>query len=535
MILLILVVIAFSTRLLPLSISSYPFNNDGITESRIAEDILASEHLSYPESSYYIDTHSIIFPVYNILLAFCSALCDVSPYSISHYLVAVFSAVTILAGYAIALRISSSVTGAVSAAMVLSLFGTFVYLSGSAWKESLGVAMLLLLTYAFMNRNDKRYLILELMILAMLPLVHHLLTVIAYLMLVYLTCWSVLHASVKRSFGKPNLIDIAILVIVSTSAYVYYAGNSFQRLAEYGSLDSLILLLLAFIALFLLMAFTLSRMKRSRLTLAPVVASVLAFFVAMDYSGSIFPYASGYSSNVIFLGLMFCVIVGMAWYGFEKIVRSDNRYKAIPLGLLLPVLTLLSFAALSGFSLESHKVFYRTYDFADIALALGVSIAIVSLSNKKTRVVMITALMCLLVCTFPFAYLTGQLVGVRHDTQQYEVDGLAWIDIHVGSSLSIRTDERLSYCARALYDYNKDPYLPSMLAAEEMSNPRFINLLIEEWMEVGVNDYPRGYIVLSDEYVHRVLSQSNVIYCGGPESNSLVVFRTSSIPSLWIP
>ncbi|UCE91419.1 MAG: hypothetical protein JSV90_08435, partial [Methanobacteriota archaeon] len=69
-ILLILALLALLTRLLPLSISQYPFNNDAITECTIASDIIDSQHLDYPSGRFYVDSHSTIAPLYNILLAF---------------------------------------------------------------------------------------------------------------------------------------------------------------------------------------------------------------------------------------------------------------------------------------------------------------------------------------------------------------------------------------------------------------------------------------------------------------------------------
>lgn len=525
--LIVLSVFVFSSHALPYTFSDYPFNNDGITEARIANDIVEAESLSYPPDSFYYDTYSVITPIYNVMIAFASSMIDISTFSISQVMVAMFSVLTVAAGYLVALRISNSYVGALSAAMVLSLLGTFVYLSGSAWKESLGVALLVLLTYAYMNRSDKRHLALELCILAVLPVTHHLVAIIAYLMIGYLTCWSVLNAYSNGRLSRTHFVDLAILGAAGLAAYAYYLGNSFQRLSDYGSLDNAMLIVIVFLALFSLTAFALSSRRRTRFTFAPVVGIAVAFFVYLDYSDPVFPYARGFGSNVLFLGVLYSVVIAFAWFGFEKIVKSSSRFRAIPLGLLLPVLTLLLFALISGLNLESHKVIYRTFDFVGISLALGVSVAVASIANKRLRTVTVASLAIILVCTFPFAYMTEPLVGIRHDTQQYEVDAIAWVDVHAGSSYTLRCDERLSYDAQALYDFGKDPYLPSILAAYNISAFRIMNVLLEEWMVIGVNDYPRGHPVLDAEYVDLVLMYSDVRYVGGPEANQLFLFQTS--------
>ena len=200
LVLIVLSLLAVSTRILPLSFTPLPFNNDGMTEARIADDILSSGHLSYPESSFYYDSYSIITPIYNMIIAFASSTLGLSTYSASQMLIAAFSVLTIIGGYLIALKITKSLIGSLSAAFVLALLGTFVYLTGSAWKGSLGIALLVLLTVAYMNRSDKRFLILELMVLAVLPLTYHLATILAYLLLAYLTCWSWLVAIMKGTY-----------------------------------------------------------------------------------------------------------------------------------------------------------------------------------------------------------------------------------------------------------------------------------------------------------------------------------------------
>jgi MFS family permease len=510
--------------------SPLPFNNDGMTEARIAGDMLLSEHLSYPEDSFYVDSYSIITPVYNVLVAFSSSSLSLSTYSVSQMVIAAFSVLTVLGGYFIAFRLTNNLIGSLSTAFVLALLGTFVYLSGSAWKGALGVALLILLTVAYMNRSDRRFLVLELVVLAILPLTYHLATVLAYLFLAYLTCWSLLVAILKGRITLSHVIDALIIGIASVLAYLYYLQTSFQRLSDYGEFPSVIMMILSFSALFLLAAAALSRKVRKRgLSLAPAVGAVVVFSVFVDYFDPMFPYTKGFASNVLLIGLLYGIVVTIGWFGLERLISSNSGHRAIPLGLLLPILTLFLFALTSGFDLDGHKIFYRTFDYADVSLALGAGAAVGCLAKLRYRQALACVLTITLICSFPFGYATGTLLGDRHDSQEYEVDALGWVYDYSGPSSYVRGDERLSYNARALHDFFKDPYLPSRLMSGELSGPRVFNLLLEEWMVVGVNDYPRGHPVLDSAFVDSVLEISNVLYVGGPESNNIIIFQTSSV------
>ncbi len=519
-----------STRLLPLSISPLPYNNDSITESRIASDILEAGHLEYPETSFYYDTHSTITPLFDVILAFVAGAVGSTPFDISQSVIAMISLLTIVGVYVIALRISRNRTGALAATMFASLFGTFIFLTGSAWKESMGVALLVLLIYSYMSRRDRKYLMVELAVLAILPLTHHLVAVIAYLMLAYLTSWSVIVSILQKKLGKTQIIDLMIIVTLSIVSYTYYSATSLSRLSYLDSISDAIVIGLLFAGLFAAMLVVLTRKSHAKITFASIPAVFLMAFVVWDYFDPIFPYAQGFSSNVLILGLVSSFIVGIAWFGFEIIIESKSEFRTIPIGALLPVLTLLAYAVMTSDSLSGHKMMYRTFDFADITLAIGISITVAHFRDKlKLRAIIVLVLLIALLITLPFAYYTNTLLGMRHDTQEYEVDALTWIDYHASNDQFIRSDERISYVARAIYDMNKDPYLPSIMLEGRLSASNCLNIFLEEWTTSGVNDYPRGYVVIDAEYADAILCASNLLYVGGPVSDNILVFQCSDV------
>ncbi len=526
----ILVVLAFSTRAAPLAISGLPFNNDGMTESRIASDILATGHLDFPDDSYYVETHSIITPAYDCLLAFVAASLDMSPYSAAQYVVACLAVTTIVGIYLVTLLMTRSRKGALMAAMVLSLSGTFVFLSGSSWKASLGVALLVFLAYAHMNRSSRRMLALEIVLLLSLAFVHHLVAILAYLVIAYTTGVSVANSLLGRRFSRANKIDIAVTVVISTGALAYYSLAALDRFTSLVSGSGIVVMAIVFVTMLAVSVLVMRQKNHSKATFAPVPALVIMGLFAWDYYYPIFPYTGGYPTSVLLLGAVTAILLGFAWYGIETAVMSDSKYRALPLMWLLPVFTILLYAVLGGATLESHQMIYRSFDFGYISLAMGLSFAVAAVASKPLREKVIVALVIgVLLLSFPFGYMTDSLEGIRHDSQDYEVDALTWVYVHEGPDAIIQADERISYNGRALYDFVKRPHVPDYILEERLPSNQSLNLYLEEWSVDGLNHYPDGYIVLDQDVVEWALDSSSVLYVGGPADDNLIIFRSSVI------
>jgi len=540
-VLLVISLLAFSTRLLPLAISPNPFNNDGMTECRIASDIVASRHLEFPNGTSYSGTHSLVTPAFDVLIAFLASFFGVSTFAVGQLLVAGLSVLTVAGGYLVASRISGRVDSALVAALFLSLFGTFVFLTGSVWKESLGVAFLMFFVYAYINRSQKRMLAVEIAVLAILPLVHHLISVIALSALIFLTFWSVSLAIFRKDIKRRHVVDSTVAVASIAYTYSYYSVRSLDRLSYVNSVTDALELVTVFLLLCVLVFVVLSRTKHVKWTFAPIPGALFMLLFVWDYYDPLFPYVPGIPHYILLLGASAAFLISVAWYGFEKIMESRSRYRAVPICLLMPALAVIAFSMRSGVSLASHNILYRTIDFADISLALGIAVAFSSLVPRiRLRKALTVVLVAALVLSFPFSYATSVLTGIRHDTQEYEVDAIGWINSYGNESYAIQSDERLSYDARALYDYEKIPALPGLLEHQILSERLAYNLLEDEWMTQGVNDYPYGHPVLNSTYVSYLLRGSDVLYVGGPSGDHAIVFCASDIgqkqtPELGIP
>lgn len=529
-VLLVIAVLALSTRLLPLSLSQYPFNNDALADCAIAADILRVGRIDIAPDRFYYNTHSTITVAYDILLAFASAFIGSIPLRVAQPVIAAVTVLSVCGTYVIARKITDSRSCALTASVVMGLFGTLLFLTGSAWKMSLGFAFLVLLTYAYMLRKDVRMLLLEVLTLAMLVLVHHVVAFLALLFITYLTMWSVFVGIRTRAFGRQRVLDVLLVTVVSMGAAYYYWAASLDRLS-FVSLDSGAAIMLgAVLVTGIALLLVLGKRTHVRATFAPVAALlVLALFV-YDHFFSLFPYEQGAPIYILALGASYSILVFVAWLGFESAIESKSIYRAVPIGMILPVVTLVLFSALRGMDESSHQIIYRTFDFAGLGMAVGVAVGVRHLARKPRRMGMAVAcILAALIVSFPYGYMSGSLVGVRHDTQDYEVDAFGWLDEHLPETWYVRSDERLSHIGMATHNFTKMPYLPQMLDRDVVYPTDNTTLMMEdEWISVGVNDFPRGLQMYTEEHISVVLASSNVVYIGGPSSNNVIVFYISN-------
>src|SRR5512136_653425 len=86
----IITVAAFLTRLIPRSFSTYPFNNDGLTECGMANDILSSGHLAFISENAGSASHAGTLPALNVVIAFFAGELGVDAYECAQITSAVF-------------------------------------------------------------------------------------------------------------------------------------------------------------------------------------------------------------------------------------------------------------------------------------------------------------------------------------------------------------------------------------------------------------------------------------------------------------
>jgi hypothetical protein len=523
----ILLAAGFLTRLLPLSISQYPFNNDGLTECRLASSILDSGHLNVFANEVNGTTHSLATPAMNVLIAYVSSMLGVSPLECSQVLIATVALITIGGIYIIARDFSGGIVGGMTAALMAVMMGTFVFTTGSVWKGSLGIALLVMIIVSLVRRNELRFRLVCFVLLMIVPLVHHLVATIALLAVAFPLVWSWFLAVTTHSIRKRNISDLIMIAVPGTWTVAYYSTVSFDRFQVFSSFSGVILLLGGFLALCGVAVTVLSVKSHSKLTFAPLIGIGVVVVLMLDYYGFLYSYSPSAPEYYLVLVVAFGLIVSVAWYGSEVILERRPRYNAVHLGLLLAPLAVMGYGFFGGFSSASHQIIYRSFDFADLFIFVGGGAGMFWLFSNKRKAYPIVAgvVIVSLAASFPFAYDTQTLLGVKHDTQAYEVDGITWI-AGAQSHPHMVSDERLSYIGQAMADIPKDNSLPTHFVTNYTLPPFWIGVLEYDWLSAGVNNYPEGLVVISGSDYLRVMEHSNVLYIGGPLENRLFIYAT---------
>jgi hypothetical protein len=533
---LIILIAAFVTRLLPLAISQYPFNNDSVTECTLASGILSSRHLDMSAGMSWFSTHSGATPAMNAVLAFISSVFGTAPLQCAQVFAAVLSVLTVGCVFLLCRLISGSFRGGIAGSFAAVLMGTFVFTTGSAWKEMMGISLLVLLLVAYVSRNRMEFRALLLLVLVLIPLVHHLVALVALLSVAYLLCWSWFFALANGLPKRKPLEDLVVVVTPIVWASVYYSVISFDRISLVSSPIKLFIFCVSFILVSLIAILVLSMKTHSKWTFAPFVGAGLIAIVSLDYFGYFFRYTPSASHVYFFLVAASGFLFAMAWYGAEVILERRPVYRAVQVALIVSPLSILGYGLLGGASFVSFQIVYRTFDFVDIFVFLGIGTAFVWLHERHRRLYTTFGFITIafLLLSFPFAYASGPLLGVRHDTQAYEVDSVRWLSEHLDSPI-LESDERLGHIAEGTVGIVKRPALPSAMVHNVTVQGLPVGavcLMEDSWTTSGVNDFPYGEVVLPARNCSWILEASNVMYCGGPATDRVVMFVTTIVGSM---
>jgi len=528
---------AFMTRLLPLSMSQYPFNNDSLSECTLATRVLGSGHLDLSADAPWHATHSGATPVLNVLLAFISSVFGTTPLQCAQVLDAVVAVLTVGCVFLLGRLVSGSLRGGIASSFSAVLMGTFVFTTGSAWKEMLGIALLVFALFLYVRRSRIEFRVLAFTILMLLPLVHHLVALVALLAFAYLLSWSWFFAFSNGLPKRRHVEDLVLVVTPIIWAVAYYSLISFDRISLVSSPIRLVLFVASFVFISMIAITVLSMRRHSKWTFAPFVGGGLIVLIILDYLGFLFPYSPSASQLYFILVVSSGFLFGLAWYGTEVVVESRPVHRAVQIALIVSPLSILGYGILSGFSSASHQIVYRAIDFADIFIFMGIGTAVVWLYQRRRRAYYVVGFItiALLLASFPFAYESGKLLGVRHDTQAYEVDAIRWLSEHNDSPF-LESDERLGHIANGIVGLGKHSDLPGALLLNTTITTLeagAIRLMEDSWASEGVNDFPYGKVVVAPSNYTWTLESSNVFYIGGPSTDRAIMFTRPIVG--WLP
>lgn len=434
---------------------------------------------------------------------------------------------TVGAVFILGREFSGTTIGGIIASMAALLSGTFVFTTGSAWKLSLGFALTAFLYLAFIKRDLPRYRLLTLSILCVLIFVHHLAAVVNLIAFAFMLSWSWTVALSQSNITRRLWGDTVITLLPIMVAAIYYSVALDDRHYVYASEAKIAVFLCIFLIVSVVAFYTMRARIHRNFTFAPLVGAIIATILILDYCGFVFPYKTSAHPAYIILIISAALMLTVAWYGTELIVMRRRRFMTVQLSLILAPLIVILFGMGTGSQYLSLKFVYRTFDFLQFFIFLGIGVAIADIGVRKigaSRLICI-AVTVSLVCSFPFGFFTYGLLGVRHDSQAYELDSMYWLSEHAEDPIIV-SDERLAQMARSTIWVEKRTSLPHNLILGNMLSPGYFYMAEDIWTVTGVNNFPDGLAIIDAFRMQLILEICTVVYVGGPAEDKLYIFTS---------
>jgi hypothetical protein len=527
----ILYLVALAVRLVPLATTPLPYNVDSLLETRMASDIVHSGGLAYPtNASYADDRHSTITPLYNIFLAASSVVVGMEPVRISPLLVPLLTSITVVAVFMIVMKMTKNKHAAMGAGVFLALSGTYVAVTLAPWKEAFGLLFLPVALYLYVNREDDiRLRALAVLLLALMPLMHHLVTAVAYLMVTFITLIPMAQRALRRRVTSNDKLDVGILGSLWAFAAAYYFISRFNR-TEFFRPDSGMWLFASVFAVMLIGGIYAARRTATRLYLILPIPLVALGVFAVNYFVPIFPFTTGTNRTVLLYLLPYIILIYPLLLGFALVLDSSSKYRVFLIALFLAPFTIIVFAFLWGLNpTTSYPMIVRTFDFLDFGIAIAVGIGLAYMLNKLRRRSARAALGALFVVTCivttPIAFSTQKMFKVQHSTFEYETEALGWVREKNAAGLNLSTDMRLHEIGHNLYDLEGDFFLPYAMQKEDELIKNRVCVAESQWTHPpGAEMDPLDAVVISKtSFESIILHQNDIIGCGGPADNRVYV------------
>ena len=96
--------VAITARLLPLFVSGLPYNIDGFSVARIAEDVQATGHIQWDLADPNLENVKV--PVFAALLHLSAAATGMPPLAVAQLAIAVIGAISVLAAFVLVRRLT---------------------------------------------------------------------------------------------------------------------------------------------------------------------------------------------------------------------------------------------------------------------------------------------------------------------------------------------------------------------------------------------------------------------------------------------
>jgi hypothetical protein len=529
-----LVCVALAARLVPFAVSPLPLSVDGFALARISSGIRAGGIWRIDPAD--VNSYNQKLPGFSFLWAATTGLAGLSPLLHAQFLLPMITALTVLPAYLLGAKATGRRLGGFVSGLFVALFGSFLLLTSSVAKESIGLLVFPVAVLLFGERADPRKRALAVVLLIFLPFLHPLTAFLTFGMVAALVVLTHRRAFARGRFsGRALALDVVTGPALAFAAWAYYVTVDLPFLSELLAPDSFALFLAAVVLLTVLIAPMARPAKRrigrrlvspaTRAMIPPAVGFVLLLGNA---STSLFVGTAGTQPALVQVLPAILVIAGFAVVGLQLVRRTTNRANDLIVSMLVAPVALIMFGMLRGLDPASLVIVYRSFDFLDYGVAVLVAVAFVAAwrvigPRKIGHAALAAGFVAVLLATTPMAWNTPAVFGVQNATTSNEFQALALLASF--GARNVATDERLASVGAFWFGYTTNASLPSKLHDNGSVQGFDYAVVLERWTTVGAQVHPAPNIVLARSVIDAFLVANRVVYEAGPSGDRIFVVQ----------
>ena len=547
---LLLFLIGFSARLIPLQFSSLPFNLDGFPLARISEIMISTGSIPDPGNYNYLLSYNMKMPIFSLLLSQFSLVLGIEPIALLPYFCALIGSFAVIFIYMLTRELTNNDIAAFSAGLFAALSGLFVYATTAAMKQLLAIVLLCFMFYLFTRRRDWRFRLGLMMVLAILPFTHHLTTLIALLALSFALIGTMFrrsdeHVRTLKEFALDVITGPGILL----ASLLYYQSVNLEFVSEVSNMNDIVLLIsvaiiMAVFARLLSITvqtkpwFFLGKNDENTLSLGSIFdEKVLVLIIgigALLANSKLHIFTGAQMTSDLLLSLIFpylvLAIVGLIGFNILRYTKFPRRY--ILIGMFMAPLTVMVFSMLRSLDVFGFMMVYRSYNFIDIPMAIVVGTGMAwilkttidwSRKNEIFRAlpgIIMIIFMVFCAASLPLAYNNEKAFEVQEITYDYELEAMEWADGH--NITSIYSDQRYSDIIEPYYNVEADRTGAWRMSHNELDHDKYM-MVSWYWTDGGAQFYPLGRIYFEPAEFQECLDSWDVYYAGGPQGREMVI------------
>ena len=519
---------------MPLTFSPLPFGIDGFALGRISSDIVARGGWRIDATD--LNSYNQKLPGFSLLWSAVTSVGGLSPLAHLQFIMPLIASLSVIPAYLFGAKATGRRLGGFVAGLFIIFFGSFLLLTSTPSKESIGLLVFPAAVLLFLERRDPRKRALSVVLLLYLAFLHPLTTLLTLGMTSALVVLAQRRAIARGRFGfRSFVLDVATGPALAIPAWAYYMAVDLPFLADLLAADALVLFL-GIVILLTALIVPMGRPARLRIGqkfVSPVARGILVPAVGVlvvlgNARGGLFAGAVGTQSGLVQMLPAIAVLAAFAVTGYQLVRRTTNRMNDLIVSMLVAPVALILFGLLRGLDPESLLIVYRSVDFLDYAFAILIGVAFVAAWRwlgvwRPAKAALLAGFLVALLATTPMAWNTPAVFGVENVAAPQEFRALA--SLASFGARNVTTDQRLAAVGAMWFGYSADSSLPLKLRDNESIGGFQYALALERWTTVGAQVHPAPNVVISAVVFENFLAENRIVYTAGPFGDRVFIVQ----------